>query len=96
MWGFEISGNLLLYAGEGDRGGERRRGAGAAVSRGMRRRPLLPLLLLALLRAHGLLAASGESKGVCSVTTKLTKKALENYNSYEKEPRASKSMRVAL
>ncbi|KAG6448629.1 hypothetical protein O3G_MSEX005656 [Manduca sexta] len=43
------------------RGGERRRGAGAAVSRGMRRRPLLPLLLLALLRAHGLLAASGDT-----------------------------------
>jgi hypothetical protein len=48
-----------LFAGEGERGGERRRGAGAGVSRGMRRRPLLPLLLLALLRAHGLLAASG-------------------------------------
>ncbi|CAD0196567.1 unnamed protein product [Chrysodeixis includens] len=48
-----------FMSSEGDRGGERRRGAGAAVSRGMRRRPLLPLLLLALLRAHGLLAASG-------------------------------------
>lgn len=46
--------------GEGDREGERRRGAGAAVSRGMRRRPLLSLLLLlALLRDHGLLAATG-------------------------------------
>ncbi|CAB3252056.1 unnamed protein product [Arctia plantaginis] len=45
--------------GEGDRRSERRHGAGATVSRGMRRRPLLPLLLLALLRAHGLLAASG-------------------------------------
>ncbi|CAH2074737.1 unnamed protein product, partial [Iphiclides podalirius] len=50
----------LLPQGEGERGGERRRGAGVAVSRGMRRRPLLPLLLLALLRAHGLLAASGD------------------------------------
>lgn len=50
---------IVCCTGEGDRGGERRRGAGAAVSRGMRRRPLLPLLLLALLRAHGLLAASG-------------------------------------
>ncbi|XP_048479376.1 disintegrin and metalloproteinase domain-containing protein 11 isoform X5 [Plutella xylostella] len=48
-------------SGEGERGGSRRRGAGGAVSRGMRRRPLLPLLLLALLRAHGLLAASGEA-----------------------------------
>ncbi|OWR55401.1 hypothetical protein KGM_205939 [Danaus plexippus plexippus] len=34
-------------------------GSGAA-SRGMRRRPLLLLLALALLRAHGLLAASAE------------------------------------
>ncbi|XP_050559266.1 disintegrin and metalloproteinase domain-containing protein 11 isoform X7 [Spodoptera frugiperda] len=53
--------SMLSQSSEGDRGGERRRGAGAAVSRGMRRRPLLPLLLLALLRAHGLLAASGEA-----------------------------------
>ncbi|CAH2241021.1 jg4091 [Pararge aegeria aegeria] len=49
----------VLSAGEGAPGGERGRCAGA-VSRGMRRRPLL-LLLLALLRTHGLLAASGET-----------------------------------
>ncbi|XP_045485062.1 disintegrin and metalloproteinase domain-containing protein 22 isoform X8 [Pieris rapae] len=42
-----------------ERAGERRRCAGA-VRRGMRPRPLLLLLLLALLRAHGLLATSGE------------------------------------
>ncbi|CAF4843441.1 unnamed protein product [Pieris macdunnoughi] len=42
----------------GERAGERRRCAGA-VRRGMRPRPLLLLLLLALLRAHGLLATSG-------------------------------------
>ncbi|XP_072944170.1 zinc metalloproteinase-disintegrin-like NaMP [Epargyreus clarus] len=53
---------MLSETREGERGGERRRCAGAgAGSRGMRRRPLLPLLLLALLRAHGLLAASGEA-----------------------------------
>ncbi|XP_075969090.1 disintegrin and metalloproteinase domain-containing protein mind-meld isoform X4 [Anticarsia gemmatalis] len=52
---------MLSDTSEGDRRGERRRGAGAAVSRGMRRRSLLPLLLLALFRAHGLHAASGEA-----------------------------------
>ncbi|KAG7307004.1 hypothetical protein JYU34_007132 [Plutella xylostella] len=56
---YQEANRLPLSAGEGERGGSRRRGAGGAVSRGMRRRPLLPLLLLALLRAHGLLAASG-------------------------------------
>ncbi|KAJ0180247.1 hypothetical protein K1T71_003651 [Dendrolimus kikuchii] len=56
-----ISQDMLSDTREGSRvgGGERRVSAGCAASRGMRRRPLLPLLLLALLRAHGLLAASG-------------------------------------
>ncbi|XP_073943436.1 disintegrin and metalloproteinase domain-containing protein unc-71-like [Choristoneura fumiferana] len=52
--------NAMLTLREGYGGCERRRGAGGA-GRGMRRHPLLPLLLLALLRAHGLLAASGEA-----------------------------------
>ncbi|XP_060810887.1 disintegrin and metalloproteinase domain-containing protein 22 isoform X2 [Amyelois transitella] len=56
-----ISYAMLLETREGERGAERRRGAGAAVSRGMRRRPLLPLLLLALLRLQHSLAASGEA-----------------------------------
>ncbi|XP_028038184.1 disintegrin and metalloproteinase domain-containing protein 11 [Bombyx mandarina] len=55
-----ISHAMQVDKSEGVRSCERRRGAGA-VSRGMRRRPLLTLLLLALLRAHGLLAASGEA-----------------------------------
>ncbi|XP_063359814.1 disintegrin and metalloproteinase domain-containing protein 11 isoform X2 [Cydia amplana] len=53
--------NAMLTLREGYGGCGRRRGACGAGSRGMRRRPLLPLLLLALLRAHGLLAASGEA-----------------------------------
>ncbi|CAG4906694.1 unnamed protein product [Colias eurytheme] len=69
---------LRILGVYGERGGERRRCAGA-VSRGMRPRPLLLLLLLALLRAHGLLATSG-GESLCMFVTRGARGAVSENN----------------